>query len=397
MSKFDDIKIGDNAELKHIITQQDIDKFVDLTGDDNKLHIDAEYAGKTSFKKPVAHGMLGASFISTIIGTKIPGDGALWYSQSIEFLLPVRVGDEITVKAEVLKKVEQQRSIELQTDIYNQHRQKVTSGVAKVKIIEQEEVTADTATTPAAENKNALIIGGTGGIGGATCIQLAKEGFNVAIHYLSNKTAAEKLQDAILGLGVKAAVIPGDITSPESTAEIINAANRKIGEISVLVNCATLKIPAIKFEKATWKDFEEHLSINIRANLYLAQLLIPQMKKALYGRFIFLTSQNTEGAPPSELSYYTTAKYALNGFAKSLAVELAPFNIRVNLVSPGMTETGLIADFPEKAKLLAAARTPLRRLAKPEDIANVISFLASHKSDYLVGETVRVNGGQAML
>ena len=80
MSRFDEIKVGDVAELEHTVTKQDIERFVELTGDDNRLHIDAEYAAKTSFKKPVAHGMLGASFISTIIGTKLPGDGALWFA-----------------------------------------------------------------------------------------------------------------------------------------------------------------------------------------------------------------------------------------------------------------------------------------------------------------------------
>ena len=88
-SKYDSINIGDKAEFKHKITISDVDKFVDLTGDDNKLHINEDYASQTSFKKPVVHGMLGASFISTIIGTKLPGDGALWFSQSIEFILPV--------------------------------------------------------------------------------------------------------------------------------------------------------------------------------------------------------------------------------------------------------------------------------------------------------------------
>ena len=92
MTKFESINIGDNAELTHTMTQSDINQFVKLTGDDNKLHVDEEYASTTSFKKPVAHGMLSASFISTIIGTKLPGDGALWYSQSLEFLQPVRVG-----------------------------------------------------------------------------------------------------------------------------------------------------------------------------------------------------------------------------------------------------------------------------------------------------------------
>ena len=104
MKKFESIHVGDKAEITHKITHDDINKFVDLTGDDNKLHIDLDYAKNTSFKKPVAHGMLSATFISTIIGTKLPGDGAFWFSQSFEFLLPVRVGDQITIKAEVTKK-----------------------------------------------------------------------------------------------------------------------------------------------------------------------------------------------------------------------------------------------------------------------------------------------------
>src|ERR1700733_14756630 len=106
MSRFDDIKIGDKAELKHLITQDDISKFVELTGDDNKLHIDAEYAQNKSFKKPVAHGMLAASFFSIFIGKKIPGDGHFWFSKTIDFLFPEKIGDEKTVKAKVLKKNE---------------------------------------------------------------------------------------------------------------------------------------------------------------------------------------------------------------------------------------------------------------------------------------------------
>jgi 3-oxoacyl-[acyl-carrier protein] reductase len=90
MPRFDEIKVGDIAELDHTVTQKDIERFVELTGDDNRLHNDAGYAAKTSFKKPVVHGMLVASFISTVIGTKLPGDGALWFAQNLEFLLPVR-------------------------------------------------------------------------------------------------------------------------------------------------------------------------------------------------------------------------------------------------------------------------------------------------------------------
>lgn len=397
MSKFETIKVGDNAELKHIITQEDINKFVELTGDDNKLHVDAAYAENTSFKKPVAHGMLGASFISTIIGTKIPGDGALWYSQSIEFLLPVRIGDELTVKAEVIKKIDQINAIELQTDIYNQHKQKVTSGIAKVKVIEQEITDESINVKSLIKIKTALVIGGTGGIGNATCIQLAKDGFNVAIHYNTNKVAAEKLCNEVIKMGVNACMVSSTLNSVNEIETIVDSVTRKLGEISVVVNCSTLKIPSIKVEDLEWSDFQNHLDINVKANFLLAKKIIPIMKKLGYGNFIFLTSQVTENVPPANWSFYTTAKYSLNGFAKSLAVELAAHNIKVNLVSPGMTDTNLLADIQEKAKLLVAAKTPLRRLAKPEDIANAISFLASDKSDFMTGETIRVNGGQVML
>ena len=136
MNKYDCILVGDKAELVHTITQSDINRFVELTGDDNKLHVDEDYASTTSFKKPVVHGMLGTSFISTVIGTKLPGDGALWYAQNLEFLQPVRVGDELRITAEVIKKIDRTKIIELQTDIFNQHKQKVTTGTAKVKLVE---------------------------------------------------------------------------------------------------------------------------------------------------------------------------------------------------------------------------------------------------------------------
>ena len=395
MKKFESINVGDKAELTHKITRSDVEKFVDLTGDDNKLHVDKEYASKTIFKKPVAHGMLGASFISTIIGTKLPGDGALWFAQNIEFLLPVRIGDEITIKAEVIEKIERTQTIKLSTEIFNQYNQKVTTGTAKVKIIEQIQ-SPHKKESYVDKRKVVLIIGGTGGIGRETCLQLAKDGFYVAIHYHRNKELAEKIKDQIIALGLKAIIVNADITDFAQVKEMITTIIRKLNTITVVTNCSTLSVPNIKFKDLTWNIIQEHFDLNIKGAFNILKCVVPIIEENKYGKLINITTQAIE-KPTSEWLHYITAKSALNGFTKALAVELAPKGIRINLVSPGMTDTELIANVPEKVRLLTAIQTPLRRIATPEDIAGAISFLASDKSDFLTGETIRVNGGQIMI
>ena len=395
MAKFDDIKVGDKAELVHTITKSDIEQFVDLTGDDNKIHVDKEYASKTSFKKPVAHGMLSAAFISTIIGTKLPGDGALWFGQDIEFLQPVRVGDSITVKAEVIKKIERMRAIELSTDIYNQNKQKVATGKAKVKLIEQKEI------VPEAEGKQnvkrvALVVGGTGGIGRATCMQLAEDGFDIVINYRHNVELAKKIKDQIIALGGKSLIFNADITDFEQVQDMVNKIVRKFGTITVVANCATVNIPNIKVDDLEWERIQEQFDLNIKGSFNIMKCVIPGMENNKYGKIINITTQAIE-KPNAQWLHYITAKSALHGFTKALAFELAHKGIRINLVSPGMTDTDLLADIPEKTRLLTAAQTPLRRIANPKDVACAISYLASEKSDFLTGETIRVNGGQVMI
>ena len=393
--KFDEIQLGMEQKLVHLLTEEDVRRFVDLTGDDNLLHTDSTYAAMTSLKKPVAHGMLGASFISTIIGTKLPGDGALWFSQNLEFLLPVRVGDILNVRVEVVGKEERTRVIELQTDIRNQHRQIVTRGFAKVKVVEQEPDPKHLETGESLK-RVALVIGGSGGIGSAACIALAEAGYDVGIHYHLNADAAHKVADIVRKIGRKAHVCQGDISNQASISDMIETMALRLSSVSVLVNCTTSKIAAIKFSDLTWLDFKTHLDIQIHGTFNLVRAVLPFMEKQRYGKIINLNSQALD-SPSSNWVHYITAKGALMGFSRALAFDLASKGIRVNSVAPGMTETDLLADIPERVKLVAAAKVPLGRLASPEDIAKAIVFLASDQSDYLCGETIRVNGGQFMI
>ena len=395
MYKFDEIQVGLTAEIKHTITSADIRKFSELTGDDNRLHMDADFAATTSLKKPVAHGMLGASFISTIIGTKLPGDGALWFSQNLEFLLPVHIGDTLTIKAEVIKKDNRQKVIELSTDIFNQHRQKVTKGFAKVKLLEPAQ---DTSAYKAEDRpkKVALVVGASGGIGAEASRVLASAGFAIAVHYYKNSDAACALAAEIDAGGGKARTWGCDVTDYVAVSEMVDSIVRWAGPISVLVNCTTVKIAAIKFSDLVWSDFQLHINNQILGAFNLARAVTPLMEKMSYGKVIFINSQALE-TPSSDWLPYITAKGALLGFSRALAYDLAPKGIRVNMVSPGMTDTDLIGDIPERVRLVTAAKTPLKRIANPHDVANAILFLASHQSDFLCGETIRINGGQVMI
>jgi 3-oxoacyl-[acyl-carrier protein] reductase len=394
--KYKEIKIGDKASLKHIITSDDIDKFVELSGDDNKLHTDKKFASNTQLKKPVVHGMLGASFISTIIGTKIPGDGALWFSQSLEFLIPVRVNDQLTIIAEVINKNDKENIIELKTDIYNQNRQIVTRGFAKVKVIETEPQKIDTYKSIGQSAKVALVVGGTGGIGSAACIQLAKDGFDVIIHYHKNKSRAIEIKKKVETINKKAIIVKADILNDAEITDMISHSIRLFEKIDVIVNCASTVIPNIKVQDLIWSDFIKQLELNIKSTFTIIKEVLPGMVDRGYGKIINIGSFSTD-KPNIEWAHYITAKSALSGLTKSLALELAPKGIRVNLITPSLVNTELTADIPQKVKLLTAAQTPLRRLAEVNDIAGVISFLASEKSDFLTGDNIRVNGGQIMI
>jgi 3-oxoacyl-[acyl-carrier protein] reductase len=392
--KFEDILIGTFAELSRVISKEDVEKFAALSGDNNKLHVDPTYAATTPYKRPVVHGMLGASFISTVIGTKLPGDGALWFSQVLEFMRPVRVGDSIIVRVEVLEKRDRDRVLVLQTDIFNQHKQKVTTGTAKVRVAPDAAPRAITSGVPL--DRVALVVGGSGGIGSAICRSLARDDCSVAVHYRSNVSAAERIATSISDSGGRAVTIQGDLNDPRAPEHIIAETIRRLDAIDVLVHCVSASTPAVPLRDLDWADMQKHLDMQVRSAFSLAQEAAPFLAMRGGGSMVLITTQYIDGAPPSQLLPYVTAKAALHGFGKALAIELAPQHIRVNMVSPGMCDTALIGDVPERARLTTVARTPLKQLMDPNDIAEAVRYLSSDRSRMITGETIRVNGGQFM-
>jgi len=392
--RFEELRIGDAARLERTIGPEDVRRFVALTGDDNPLHVDPAYAGTTPFKDVVVHGMLGASFLSTIIGTQLPGRGALWVSQSLEFLAPVRLGDRLTVTATVTRKHDRERLLELDTVIEKQGRQPVLRGKGVVKLLEAEPPPAVDARE---RMKVALVAGGAGGIGRAICERLARDGWRVAVGHRGDAARAEAVAAAIAAAGGEAVTVQGDVRHEAEAAALVAATVRRFGGLGLLVLAASPPIAPAPLEALAWEDLQAHLDTQVKGTFLLARAALPHLRAHAHGKLVAITSQAADGAPPPRWTPYAVGKSALAALVRGLAQELGPHGVTANCVAPGMTETALIGDLPEKARLLVARQAPLRRLARPEDVAGAVAWLASPDADYVTGETVRVNGGQVMV
>lgn len=409
---FADIKVGDRAELRHTLTQDDIDAFARLTGDYNPLHVDAEFARKTMFRKPVVHGMVSASFFSTIIGTLLPGSGALWTSQTLEFLLPAFVGDELTISGVVEQKSAATRVLVLKTTVVNQHGHQVVTGRSSVKVLEANETERTVATEQRVAPEQrvstehrasngqphvALVTGASRGIGAAVAHRLASQGHRVAVNCTSSVQEAQALVAELNGKGFKAMLAQADVAVEREVAAMVEAIQTELGPIDEVIHCAAPPPIPTPFDQLTWSTVQKHLDVQLHGAFNCAKAILPGMVERKTGSLIFIGSIFTDGVPPTQQAAYIATKAALSSLARSLAVEYGPNGIRVNVVSPGMTQTDMISKLPEKTKLLAKMQTPLRRLAEADEIASVVEFLLGPGARHMTGETLRVCGGIAMV
>lgn len=391
--EFERIEVGDEASLHHTILAEDVAAFAALTGDYNPLHMDPAYATGTEFGRPVVHGMLSASFISTLIGMLLPGPGALWTGQTLNFRAPAFVGDVITVRGTVRQKVVAARLLALDVSVTNQRGQEIVSGPATVKI----NLPRARSMTESEAPRSIVITGASGGIGGAIARVLGAKGHNVVINYRTSVEAAKEVACDVEAAGGKAVVIAGDLTEPATAKALFDAARSSFGAVHGFVHAAGPENAPTSFDALSWSQVLEQIEVHVGGAFNCAKEAVPLLQEAGGGSIVFIGSISADGTPPAQQLRYTVAKAGLSALARSLAVELGPKGIRVNVVSPGMTRTRMIDTVPEKAKMLTKAQTPLRQLADPFDVANAVAFLLSSSAGHITGETVRVCGGITMI
>lgn len=400
--KFDDIQIGQVFEVARCFSAQDVLAFAAVSGDYSPLHVDPTYAGKTEFGSQVVHGVLLASLFSQLVGMRVPGKQALYLGQDLSFRRPVLVGETIRAVAKVTAKSDSTRTVVLGTEIRGADGKVLVTGTAKVKVRDDLAALPSAqgpvnATAAVAGQRVALVTGASRGMGAQIARTLAKKGFVVAVNYFRGADRAQNVVAEIGRAGGVACAVQGDVRDAESVATMIARVADALGPPRLLVNAAGGELMSRPISELRWADFLAHLDYQVKAVLQLCQGVYPHMKSAGGGAIVNILSQVTAGAPATGMADYVSAKNALMGLSKAMAAEWAEDAIRVNMVSPGLARTEMTEHYHERVFKMEAARTPLKRIATPDDVANAVAYLAGDESSFLTGVNVSVTGGQVML
>lgn len=238
----------------------------------------------------------------------------------------------------------------------------------------------------------ALITGGSRGIGRATALEFAKNGYAVAINYVkSEKSAKELALNIMREFSVPACAYRADVKNRNEVEEMTEKIQSDLGTITVLVNNAGISTQR-DFRSIDENQWKTMLSTHLDGAFNCTQCVIPRMIERQYGKIINIGSMWGIVGGSCEV-HYSTAKAGLIGFTKALAKELAPSGITVNCVCPGVIETDMTKIFDEETLKDLKDKTLLKRLGTPKDIAKSASFLASKEADYITGQILNVSGG----
>lgn len=241
------------------------------------------------------------------------------------------------------------------------------------------------------EGKNAIITGGSRGIGKGIAIVFAQQGANVAFTYSSSVQAAEDLEEELSAMGIKAKGYKSNAANFEEAQKLIADVNKDFSSIDILVNNAGITKDNLLMRMSE-EDFDQVIDVNLKSIFNMTKAVQRTMLKQRHGSIINMSSVVGVKGNAGQ-SNYAASKAGMIGFSKSMALELGSRNIRTNVVAPGFIETEMTDKLDEKTVQGWRDAIPLKRGGTPEDIANACVFLASDMSDYITGQVIQVNGG----
>ena len=245
--------------------------------------------------------------------------------------------------------------------------------------------------------KVALVTGASSGIGRATATALAASGAVVAINFNRNESGAEAARAEIVNAGGKAIVVQADVTKAADVQSLVKQTQLEFGPIDILVNNAGSLIERLKILELSDERWDEVINLNLKSAFLCSKAVAETMIIRKSGSIVNVSSIAGRNGGALGSIHYSTAKGGIITFTKGLAKELAPHGVRVNAVSPGVIATPYHEQFSSADMMKAyIGMIPLGRIGQPEEVANVICFLASDAASFLVGETIEINGGMFM-
>ena len=244
------------------------------------------------------------------------------------------------------------------------------------------------------EGKNAIVTGGSQGIGTAASLELAKEGANVCLTYRRHADEAKVVAREIEKMGRRAVCVACDIAVFAEAEAAVKHALEAFGRVDILVNNAGMNWDGVCW-KMTEEQWDRVIAVNLKGYFNFTRQVAPLFKDQKSGKIINVTSINGLRGKFGQTNY-SASKAGIIGYTKAVAKELGAFNVNVNAVAPGLIETAMLRDSEARDKIveMAMAEMVLRRVGQPEDLAAVIAFLASDKARHITGEVIKVDGGQ---
>lgn len=244
------------------------------------------------------------------------------------------------------------------------------------------------------KDKVAIVTGGTRGIGRAIALKLADNGANIVINYRNSDKEAEELKAILEEKGVKVLTVKCDISNFEDSKNLMDKCKEVFGKIDILVNNAGITKDTL-IMRMKEQDFDNVIDVNLKGTFNCAKHASAIMLKQRFGKIINMTSVVGIAGNAGQVNY-AASKAGVIGLTKSLAKELGSRGITVNAVAPGFINTDMTASLSEKVKEEASKNIPLKRLGDPEDVANLVGFLASDAANYITGQVINVDGGMVM-